>query len=327
MKPLSPRARRAWRIVGLITLALGIGATIDHLNYPWKAPITAPIGNTRENGLWLRYTHYFGEKRDDELITLANDLKKYDIRWAYFHVRFIKKDGTLNFRYPDKARKMLGTLRKTNPNVKALAWTYAGNGLGEGNVDLTNPTVRATMVKEAVWLCTECGFDGIQWDYEICPNGDPNLLKLLEETRAALPKGKTIAVCAPAWLPFGSLLGWTEEYITQVSARCDQVQVMCYDTGFVTPRAYVWLTAQNVIRFTNAASPSCRIWLGVPTYGPGFRSHNPRSENLENSLRGAREGLAQAKHPERFGGIAPFADYTTDDDEWRTYQKLWQGKK
>ena len=35
----------------------------------------------------------------------------------------------------------------------------------------------------------ECGFDGVQLDYEICPDEDPNFLSLLEECRDAIPNG------------------------------------------------------------------------------------------------------------------------------------------
>ena len=66
--------------------------------------------------------------------------------------------------------------------------------------------------------------------------------------------------------------------------------------------------------------------LGVPTYGDGLRSHNPRAENLKNALRGVREGLADPSAArENFAGVAPFADYTTDDDEWETYKRDWLG--
>jgi len=103
--------------------------------------------------------------------------------------------------------------------------------------------------------------------------------------------------------------------------------VMCYDTGMLLPRAYVALTAQNVVHVTQAVArgnPRCQVLLGVPTYGKGLFSHNPRAENIANALRGARQGLADPRaHSEVFGGVALFADYTTDEREWETYHKLW----
>jgi hypothetical protein len=62
----------------------------------------------------------------------------------------------------------------------------------------------------------------------------------------------------------------------------------------------------------------------LPTYGKGGRAHHPRAENLRLGLKGVREGLASgAANTSVFEGIAPFADYTTDADEWQTYETFW----
>ena len=78
--------------------------------------------------------------------------------------------GALKFHDPDTARRLVSALHRQAPAVKLLAWVYAGNADGEGAVDLSKPDVRRAMVGEARWLVTACGFDGVQWDYEICPN-------------------------------------------------------------------------------------------------------------------------------------------------------------
>jgi spore germination protein YaaH len=322
-----------------IFLAFFAWCVLDYYFYPWGVPVGAPSGNTHHNAIWLKYTHYFGEKTDVEIATLGKNLQEREITQAYFHVRFIQKDGNLRFRYPEKAQKLLATFRKSNtdpnttPNTtpstttKAIAWIYAGNPRGEGAVDLHNPAVRAKMVTEAKWLCETCGFDGVQWDYEICEDGNADLLSLLVETRAALPPGKTLGVCAPTWYPIAGIYGWSESYIGKVAMHVDSIAVMCYDTGFVIPRAYVWLTRQQVVIFTRSLAennPRARVWIGVPTYGKGFFSHNPRAENIALALRGVREGLAfDGVVTESFGGVALFGDHTTDESEWEAYQKLW----
>jgi hypothetical protein len=307
------------------------GCVLDYYFYPWGAPLSAPSGNTHRNALWLKYTHYFGEKTDAEITTLGKKLQQREITQAYFHVRFIGKSGNLRFRYPGKAKKLLATFREANTNAKAIAWIYAGNKRGEGDVDLHDPTVRAKMVAEAQWLCETCGFDGVQWDYEICEDGNEDLLSLLSETRAALPKDKTLGVCAPTWYPIAGIHGWSEAYIEKIATHIDSIAVMCYDTGFVLPRAYVWLTRQQVVKFTRSIAkngaknnPNTRVWIGIPTYGKGFFSHNPRAENIALALRGVREGLAtDGTVTQSFGGVALFGDHTTNESEWDTYQKLW----
>lgn len=188
--------------------------------------------------------------------------------------------------------------------------------------------MRKTMVSEAVWLVRKRGFDGVQWDYEICPDADSGFLLLLKETRAALPSGAILGAAVPMWMPVPfSRWGWSDEYPGKVAARCDQMAVMCYDSGFWLPRSYAWLVHRRAIHATQAASarnPRCRILLGLPTYGAAGLSHNPRAENVRNALKGAREGFADSQcKRDTLAGAALFADYTTDSDEWSTWDSLW----
>ncbi|WP_309714278.1 glycosyl hydrolase family 18 protein [Armatimonas sp.] len=318
-------SRRQRGALIFLVMAMGLLA-LDYYAFPYSATISGRALSTRTNGLWVRYTHYFGQKSDAEISALCERLKAEGIRDAYFHVRFIQTDGSLKFHYPEQAQKLIAAVHTQAPESRCLAWVYVGNARGEGAVVLSDPAVRKKMVAEALWLCTKCGFDGVQWDYEICEDGNPDLLALLDETRAALPQGKVLSVAAPMWFPVRAF-GWSEDYFSQVAARCDQVAVMCYDTGMLLPRAYVALAAQNVVHVTQAVArgnPHCQMLLGAPTYGKGLRSHNPRAENIANALRGARQGLADPKtRPEVFAGVALFADYTTDTHEWETYHALW----
>lgn len=116
----------------------------------------------------------------------------------------------------------------------------------------------------------------------------------------------------------------------RLAAECDQVTVMAYDTAMALPRAYVWTVRQQAIRVTRAVArgnPECRVMIGVPTYGKGPPSHFPWSENIKMGLKGAREGLAHPDAaPRAFAGVAPFADYTTQPEEWATYRRLWLEK-
>jgi hypothetical protein len=104
---------------------------------------------------------------------------------------------------------------------------------------------------------------------------------------------------------------------------------MCYDTGMVLPRAYAWMMRQQAIHVTRAiarGNPRCRVLFGVPTYGKGPPSHVAWSENIRMALKGVREGLASPDAvPGALAGVAPFADYTTQPEEWAAYRELWLG--
>jgi hypothetical protein len=324
--PQRPRPR--WPKVALrLLVALLLLLLADYAVYP-LLPAGGRSANRGENGLWLRYLWYFGRKSDAETVALARRLREHQISDAWFHVRSIQADGTLKYRYPDRARRLTDHLRRLAPGVGLLAWIYAGNPAGRGEVDLSRPAVRRAMVREAVWLTTVCGFDGVQWDYEICPDGDPHLLALLRETRAALPSGKIIGVATAMWLPRPfRRWGWSDAYFTEVSRHCDQLAVMGYDSGLYLPRAYTWLLSRQVVHVTRAVArgnPRCRVHIGVPTYAYGGPSHHPPVENIAVALKGVRAGVADRRAElSVFAGVAPFADYTTQPEEWATYRRLW----
>ena len=325
---LSLRLRRVLRIGAIFVLFVIACLTVDYWAYPYGAATGGKSFNKGENGLWLRYTWRFGEHSPAETEQLARNLRDRQIRYAYFHVRSINAQGRLAFHHAAEAQRLNDLLRKEAPEVQSIAWVYAGNARGQGKVKLSDSAVRKAMIAEALWLVNECGFAGIQWDYEICDDGDRDFLALLRETRTALPPGKTLSIASAVWMPAPlGKWGWSEAYFADAARECDQITVMCYDTGFYLPRSYVWLVGQQARRIPRVcyqANPRCRVLLGLPTYGPGFLSHNPRAENISMALRGVREGLAASGADKPgFAGVALFADYTTEPDEWQTYENLW----
>lgn len=307
MKVRQRKLKRRRRVAILLSIMFAM-IGIDYFAYPYGELLDGKSSNHGLNGLWLRYTWYFGEHPSSEVEELAQRLRREQIRYAYFHVRFIEKTGKLMYHHPEMAL-VTKALHKADPRLRELAWVYV-----DGAVELSDPGVRGTMISEARWLIEACGFDGVQWGYEPCPDGDAGFITLLEETRKTLPRAM-ISVAAPTWFPWPlSGFGWSENYIEQVGKRCDQIAVMCYDTGFVLPRSYAWLVRQQGERVPKWAG--CEVLLGLPTYEEGGKSHNPRAENLKIALKAARESTG-------FAGVALFADYTTDDSEWRWHERAW----
>ena len=326
----SAQVLRRWAI--RLSFVLLLALIVDYFAYPWLSATVGRSGNRGENGLWLRYDWYLGRHSDIDRKALAGRLASQQIRYAYFHVRHLEADGRLRYRNVDSARELTRGLHRDAPSVRLIAWIYAGDirsAPGLAKVDLSNERVRRSAAQQARWLTETCGFDGVQWDYENCRDGDTYFLDLLAETRAALPSGKLICVAAPLRFPapVTHWRGWGSPYFSQVAARCDQIAVMAYDSGMFLPRAYVDLLGQQVSEVSRAAfrgNPGCRILIGLPTYVPGGPSHHAHAENLAMGLRGVRLGLAAGRRiPDNFAGIALFADHTTTPRDWRTYGSQW----
>ncbi|HEU4751913.1 MAG TPA: glycosyl hydrolase family 18 protein [Armatimonadota bacterium] len=330
---MTARRPRLRRVLVALFLALALLLALDYALYPALSSVGGPSGDHARNGLWLRYAWYLGRHPDSEIRLLARRLRREHIRYAYFHVRHVTADGRLRYRSPGTARRLLRLLRAEAPEVRAVAWIYAGNN-GMGGlpvVRLEDPAVRRRMAAEAAWLVRECGFDGVQWDYEVCRDGDPHLLSLLQETRraldAAVPGRNTtalLAVSTPMWVPRPfRRWGWSEGYFARVAAECDQIAVMAYDSGLYLPRAYAWLVrqqAEHVPRAAALSNPGCGVLIGVPTYARGGLSHHAHAENVEVALKAVRSGLPAGGGVQ---GVALFADYTTQPDEWAAYRRLW----
>jgi len=320
------RTRRLALVLGgLLALCLA-GLGLDYFLYDAYTPPPSSKFNAGKNGIWLRYLWYAGKHTPTEFDDLYEKLATRQFRYAYFHVLTTKPDGHLKLRNGDGAKQLTTDCRSHAPNAKPIAWVY----IGSLDVNLDRPEVRKNLVEEFRWLINECGFEGVQVDYEFAMCGSQGLLRLLEETRPALPKESLLSVATPMWYP-GILWGWSDEYFEEVARRSDQLAVMCYDSYLYLPRAYAWLVSQQAIHITAdcaQANPACRVILGVPTYDNQTLSHHPYAESLKNALRGVEQGLADKDAKlESFEGIALFADYTTDDNEWSQYEEYWLGEK
>lgn len=104
------------------------------------------------------------------------------------------------FWYPTESWTPSVTYNKGTNGLWLRYWWYFGK---------RTPAVREKMIDEAKWLVNECGFDGIQWDYEYVRVGSKALPELLDATRRALPPGTPISVDAPVWCP-PSPVCWSE---------------------------------------------------------------------------------------------------------------------
>ncbi|MDQ2986292.1 MAG: hypothetical protein M3R13_06160 [Armatimonadota bacterium] len=303
-------------------LAFGI---VDYWTYPFLSLSPTQKLSKGTDGIWIRYTWYFGEVDKERMRKHSSWLQDNGFKYGFFHVRSAGKSGGLIHDYMDRAAEMNAVVEEAAPRLMRIAWIYVGNEAGLGSVDLSTDETKRALVETAGRLLSEGKFEGIQWDYEICPDGDEDFLELLRLSREGLPKDTFIGVCTPTnygWPLAG--FGWSEGYFRRVAELSDQIAMMVYDTGMVLPRMYASHVGRQVDVIDRAtAGTECGVLFGLPSYGPGFRSHNPRAENLQIGIRALRSAL-EGNVPKNFEGISIFADYTTDKEEWREYRESWK---
>lgn len=308
---------------------------IDCASYLELNPPAGASFNTGKNGIWLRYLWYFGKKTENEKDDLVRRLSQNQMRYAFFHVRGTDSHGNMLFKYQKQGRELVDFMHKRMPQTRVIAWLYVPSNFGRDGVDLKDLRSRKNLAASCKWLVEDCGFDGVQIDYEFFPNDETNFSDLLDETRAVIGLEKLLSVATPMWYP-GALWGWDSQHFTDVAEHCDQIAVMGYDSWFYHPRAYVWLMEQQVIQVTRAVSAAnskqsarrCKVLIGIPVYDTdkGTPAHLTFSENIVTALKGVRQGLQSPQAvPTVFEGVAPFAEYTMDDDEWNQFKQYWLG--
>lgn len=274
----------------------------------------------RMNGLWLRHQWFEGKKSDMECLDLVGTLHSHRIRDLYFHVGPLDAHGHIPNWKADAWRRTLALLRASAPNIRAFAWlggvTSWTYGVADDTVDLDDVHTRAVIINTSRALIDEGGFDGIQFDLEIIPNGHHGFLSLLDDTRTAC-KQITLSVAAPNlrpfWLPLPQL--WSAGYYSEVGVRCDQVAVMSYDTGLFTRASYKRFLRWELGRLSELL-PNTSILMGVPTYKEPTWSHWPSTECLQVALGGIALGVETLPASTGFQGIAVYSEWTTDPDEW-----------
>jgi hypothetical protein len=138
----------------------------------------------------------------------------------------------------------------------------------------------------------------------------------------------------PWWVPgaFGiSKRYWNQEAFSRIMPYLDQVVVMAYDTAVPSGGLYQRYVAANVavLREAHRSSgrPSCQLLVGLPTYDQPTWFHRPEVENLEMGLIGLLLGINNSPEPDGPPvGVAIYANWTTEEAEWDTFQRVWLGR-
>jgi hypothetical protein len=164
-------------------------------------------------------------------------------------------------------------------------------------------------------------------------DGNVEFLALLRALRTAVGDARLLSVSAirpgPLSVPGAPNFFWTLDYYERVAALVDQIVIMSYDTGLPTAglyRRYVSWASAGVTRALARSRSRARVLLGVPTYDGTGIMHRGGVETPENALLGVIAGLRGVGGGGTFEGVALYAEWTTDEAEWRSYERLWRGQ-
>jgi len=280
------------------------------------------------NATWIG-VGWVNEPHDpEEIIALANDLNRRQIRYVFAYVSYLKPDGQFNPTYPHAA-EFVRVLKVAQPDLNVQAWI----GLPLKYVDLGDVVIRKKIAKFCVKLVRDGGFDGVHLDPEPTSSDDADVLALLDETRSALGSEITLSVATRRIWPILSdvqwpvirQVAWRTGYYREVARRVDQIAVMTYDSAMPLAMLYRQWARFQVIEISRAVDDTeVQLFFGIPTSEEKTWTHCPDAESMKSGLQGVIDGLNDAKAQSAVTtGVAIYPYWDTDEAEWDIYKSLW----
>jgi hypothetical protein len=318
----------------LLVAVLGIAAYLYIAYAPAGDSATHPFNQDR-NAVWLEHRWLEKDQPPEQIEDLVRSLDRRGIVYVYPHLIPFNGAGRLPVHSREQMRAFLAVARRVAPRLRVLPWV-GGLRVGyrrqrTGTVDLSDIGQRQRIVAECRGLMDE-GFHGIHLNVEPVPDGDVEFLALLRALRTAIGGG-VLSISAtrpgPFALPIAPNFLWSPGYYVRVAAEADQLVVMAYDTALPTSslyRRYLSYAASSMTA-NLAGNERARVLFGIPTYDGTGLMHRADVENPENAIAGLVAGLRGVGGGGTFEGVALYAEWTTDDAEWDTYERLWRNAR
>ncbi|HEU0106826.1 MAG TPA: glycosyl hydrolase family 18 protein [Vicinamibacteria bacterium] len=316
----------------LVLLVIVVAAACLYAAFAPYGDLAPHPFNQNRNAVWLEHRWLEKPHSVEEMEQLFRFLDHHGVVYAYPHLIPFDSAGRLPLHNREQMRAFLATARQVAPNMKVLPWV-GGLRVGykrskPGTIDLADFGQRQRMVAECRGLMDE-GFDGIHVNVEPVANGDDDYLALLRALRAAVGTGiLSLSATRPGPMApaFAPNFFWTADYYARIAETADQVVLMTYDTAIPTPGLYRRYVAYAAAMVTAdlARSSRARVLVGIPTYKDSGLMHRKGVETPENALIGVVSGL-RGRAGGTFEGVALYAEWTTDPEDWAVYERVWRG--
>jgi len=317
-------------------LVLAAGGGLVYFAYSPAGDSQPHPFNHDRNATWLEHRWLERAHSEEEMEALFEKLHQRGFSYAYPHLIPFDTEGRLPPHSREQMRAFLLAARRYAPDLRVLPW-IGGLRIGyrrhrEGTINLADLGQRQRIVAEVRGLVDE-GFDGVHLNIEPIDDGNDDFLALLRALRPALGPGRLLSLSATRPGPFGIPIApnfvWSPEYYARVASEADQLVIMAYDTAIPTPPLYrrylAWATSQVTGALVSSGSDT-RVLMGVPTYEDHGFMHRAGVETLDNALQGIVAGLRGLGAGGTFEGVALYAEWTTDADDWAVYERRWRNQ-
>ncbi len=166
---------------------------------------------------------------------------------------------------------------------------------------LSNPSARATAIRNIVTKVEQRGAAGAQMDFEAVPNSQrAELTAMIRDLGQALrEKGKTLSIAVPAKTADNPRSTWSGAFdYAALGEAADQIYIMAYDQhykgGPPGPVASLPWTEQ-VVRYAVYTIPAGKIMLGIPGYGYDWGQSGTKARGWPAMLEHLKQMNAEIK--------------------------------
>ena len=329
-------------LAGVLLLLLALLALLRGCVLRPAASLPGAQYNVGANAAWLSIAWVNEAQSPAAIAALAQELRAHQISDAYVYVSYLRPSGQFGETFAHAAA-FTRAMNAEAPGIRLQAWLgvpmrWHGGLIGaeSGHAELSDAQTRRAIASFAERIVREGGFDGVHLDPEPAEDGDPHLLTLLEETRAALDPEMVLSIATPRIRPVGAELPlpevgpplWSASYYREVAARVDQIALMTYDSALPHAALYRHWGRFQVISLSRALEGmEVEVLIGIPTSREETFTHRVVAETMESGLLGTIDGLNDASaRPKTITGVAIYPHWETTPEDWRTYRRLWLGE-
>lgn len=315
-------------LVYLFTALVVLGFVGWHMIVGISSSNPGSFYNKDNNATWIRHSWVDTDYSWEEISELVHGFEENGIRHVYVHSGPVDADGLVpEYRYVF-ADRFVDRAKAVNPNISYYAWL----GQKRSKIDLDDESVRKEVIEVSRMFVEEMGYDGIHYDFEAINGYDEGFKSLVVEFDEKLPE-VPLSIAVEEYIP--GYIAWgmsffkeikdlsSGELMKDIAGHVDQYVVMSYDTDAQSAVFYTWLVKQEVIAISRLL-PESKVWIGVPTYDdqrPGF---NAEAENITSGMQGVIDGMNSSRTVnEAIEGVAIYANWETDSNEWNTYKSMW----
>ena len=309
------------------------------------------------NAIWLGTEWTYEQPSNEAVDALVERLRDHRIGTAYAYVSWLKSDaewagirsGTNSFTdVEEDVKNFVKQFKAAYPESSLYAWVSVPNNTLGIPARLDDENVKDAITAFSSRMVGEFGFDGVHLNVEVIWDGDDSFLELLRVVRDRIGAETPLSVAmTPDWSPENADFPvppritpgtvWSTEYKQSVALLADEIVVMAYNTDLTAdknniPMHYSQWMAYQVKAFSEALADldsaselediGTRLLIGIPAYD-AEPAHDPQIENIPSAVLGVKMGLEQTEEVDYLTGVAIYAEWAMDDEEWTQFKQQW----